>query len=159
MPRPDGVTMPPNSTERRDALWHLHPNTDARRHEQAGPLVIERGDGIHVIDNAGRRYVEAMSGLWSAAVGFSEKRLADAAYRQMFELPFYHNFNHRAVGPAIDLAERLVGLAPVAMSKAFFTNSGSEANDTALKMIWYRANAMGQLAKKKVSPGAVAFTA
>ena len=77
-------------------------------------------------------------------------RLADAAYRQMRELPFYHNFNHRAVAPATDLAERLVALAPVPMSKVFFTNSGSEANDTALKMIWYRANAMGQGAKKKV---------
>lgn len=140
----------PNSAERRDALWHMHPNTDARRHEETGPLVIERGDGIHVHDSSGRRYIEAMSGLWSAALGFSERRLADAAYRQMLDLPFYHNFNHRAVAPAASLAERLVALAPVPMSKVFFTNSGSEANDTALKMIWYRANAMGQGAKKKV---------
>jgi 4-aminobutyrate--pyruvate transaminase len=140
----------PNSTEARDVLWHLHPNTDARSHEQRGPLVIERGDGIYVIDNTGRRYIEAMSGLWSAALGFSEKRLADAAYQQMLKLPFYHNFNHRAVGPAVDLAERLIAIAPVPMSKVFFTNSGSEANDTVLKMIWYRANALGQGAKKKV---------
>lgn len=139
-----------NSIEGRDARWHLHPNTDARQHEKTGPLMIVRGSGVHVFDNTGKRYIEAMSGLWSAALGFSETRLADAAYRQMRELPFYHNFNHRAVAPATDLAERLVALAPVPMSKVFFTNSGSEANDTALKMIWYRANAMGQGAKKKV---------
>lgn len=130
--------------------WHLHPNTNARKHERTGPLVIERGDGIHVIDNAGRRYIEAMSGLWSAALGFSEPRLAAAAYRQMQQLPFYHNFNHRTVAPAAALAERLVAMAPVPMSKVFFTNSGSEANDTVLKMIWYRANAMGQGARKKI---------
>jgi 4-aminobutyrate--pyruvate transaminase len=128
----------------------LHPNTDARLHERIGPLVIERGDGVHVIDSSGKRYIEAMSGLWSVALGFSERRLAEAAYRQMLELPFYHNFNGRAVRPAADLAERLIAIAPVPMSKVFFTNSGSEANDTVLKMIWYRANAMGQGAKKKV---------
>lgn len=144
------MTKAPNSTEGRDALWHLPPNTDARRHERTGPLVIQQGDGVHVVDNTGKRYFEAMSGLWSAALGFSERRLAEAAYRQMLELPFYHNFNGRAVAPAAELAERLIALAPVPMSKVFFTNSGSEANDTALKMIWYRANAMGQGAKKKV---------
>lgn len=150
MSKLDGFAAAPNSIEARDTRWHMHPNTDARRHERIGPLVIERGDGIHVIDNTGKRYIEAMSGLWSAALGFSEKRLAEVAYQQMLELPFYHNFNHRAVAPAANLAEHLVALAPVPMSKAFFTNSGSEANDTALKMIWYRANAMGQGAKKKV---------
>ena len=144
------VNAAPNSIEARDIRWHMHPNTNARRHEEIGPLVIERGEGIHVIDNSGRRYIEAMSGLWSAALGFSEQRLADAAYRQMQQLPFYHNFNHRAVAPAAALAERLIALAPVPMSKVFFTNSGSEANDTVLKMIWYRANAMGQGARKKV---------
>jgi 4-aminobutyrate--pyruvate transaminase len=140
----------PASVEARDARWHLHPNTDARLHERIGPLVIERGDGVHVIDSAGRRYIEAMAGLWSVALGFSERRLAEAAFRQLQELPFYHNFNGRAVRPAVDLAERLIALAPVPMSKVFFANSGSEANDTVLKMIWYRANAMGQNTRKKV---------
>ncbi len=150
MEQPLDLSAAPNSIEARDMRWHMHPNTNARRHEQTGPLVIERGDGVHVIDNTGRRYIEAMSGLWSAALGFSEQRLVDAAYRQMQQLPFYHNFNHRAVAPASELAERLIALAPVPMSKVFFTNSGSEANDTVLKMIWYRSNAMGQGARKKV---------
>ena len=93
-----------NSAEARDIAHHLHPYTNAARHLETGPLVIERGDGAYVIDNAGKRYLEAMSGLWSVALGFSEPRLVDAAHRQMSELPFYHSFSHKSHGPAIDLA-------------------------------------------------------
>ena len=140
----------PNSIEARDVRYVLHPNTDARRHQATGALVIERGDGVHVVDSSGKRYIEAMSGLWCAALGFSEPRLAEAAFRQMQVLPFYHSFSHKVTAPVVDLAERLIALAPVPMSKVFFTNSGSEANDTAIKMIWYRSNALGLVAKKKI---------
>ena len=140
----------PNSPDARDRKYHLHAYTDARRHQEVGPLIIEKGDGIHVEDDSGRRYIEAMAGLWSVAVGFSEPRLVEAATRQMSKLPFYHTFSHKAHSPLIDLAERLVTMAPVPMSKAFFTNSGSEANDTAIKMIWYRSNALGQPQRKKL---------
>lgn len=140
----------PNSDEARDAAYHMHGYTNAKKHTEVGPLIIERGDGIYVYDNEGNKYIEAMSGLWSAGLGFSEKRLADVAYEQMLKLPFYHNFTHKSHGPAIDLAEKLIEIAPVPMSKAFFTNSGSEAIDTALKMIWYRSNAMGKPDKKKI---------
>lgn len=139
-----------NSPEARDIAYHLHAYTNAHKHLERGPLIIERGDGIYVEDNQGRRYIEGMAGLWSAAVGFSEQRLVDAATRQMRQLPFYHDFSHRSHGPVIDLAEKLIQLAPVAMSKVFFTNSGSEANDSALKFIWYRAHALGTLEKRKV---------
>lgn len=140
----------PNSAEARDIRYHLHAYTNARRHQEAGPLIIEKGDGVYVEDSAGNRYIEAMAGLWSVAVGFSEPRLVAAAARQMAKLPFYHNFTHKAHPPLIDLAEKLVKMAPVPMSKAFFTNSGSEANDTAMKMIWYRSNALGQPQRKKI---------
>lgn len=140
----------PNSPEARDIRYHLHAYTNARRHQETGPLIIEKGDGVYVEDSAGKRYIEAMAGLWSVAVGFSERRLVDAATRQMSKLPFYHNFSSKAHSPLIDLAERLVRMAPVPMSKAFFTNSGSEANDTAVKMIWYRSNALGQPQRKKI---------
>ncbi|MBZ9772516.1 aspartate aminotransferase family protein [Mesorhizobium sp. CO1-1-8] len=139
-----------NSPESRDVAYHLHGYTNAKKHLSAGPMVIERGEGVEVIDNAGNRYIEAMAGLWSVAVGFSEKRLVQAATRQMEKLPFYHTFSHKSHGPLIDLAEKLVTMAPAPMSKAFFTNSGSEANDTAMKIIWYRANALGQPQKKKI---------
>jgi len=140
----------PNSPDARDRKYHLHAYTDARRHQQVGPLIIEKGEGIYVEDDGGRRYIEAMAGLWSVAVGFSEPRLVEAAARQMSKLPFYHTFGHKGHSPLIDLAEKLVTMAPVPMSKAFFTNSGSEANDTAIKMIWYRSNALGQPQRKKL---------
>jgi 4-aminobutyrate--pyruvate transaminase len=91
-----------------------------------------------------------MAGLWSVALGFGEQRLIKAATEQMGKLAYYHNFAHRAHPAAIDLAEKLVSIAPVPMSKVFFTNSGSEANDTVMKMIWYRSNAMGKPEKKKI---------
>ncbi|MCB1470587.1 MAG: aspartate aminotransferase family protein, partial [Rhizobiaceae bacterium] len=112
--------------------------------------IIEKGDGVYVEDNTGKRYIEAMAGLWSVGVGFSEPRLVEAATRQMSKLPFYHAFGHKGHSPLIDLAEKLVMMAPVLMSKAFFTNSGSEANDTAMKMVWYRSNALGQPQRKKI---------
>lgn len=144
------VGMNPNSIEARDVAYHLHPYTNAQKHAEIGPTVIERGEGVYVTDSDGKRYIEAMAGLWSVALGFGERRLIDAAMRQMEELPFYHSFTHRSHRPVIELAEKLVMMAPVPMSKAFFTNSGSEANDTALKLIWYRANALGQPQRKKV---------
>ena len=140
----------PNSPEARDIAYHFHSYTNAIAHAEMGPMVIDRGEGIHVWDNQGKQYIEAMSGLWSVALGFSEERLIKAATEQMRELPYYHNFTHKSHNKAIDLAEKLVQLAPVPMSKAFFTNSGSEANDTVLKMIWYRSNALGLPDKKKV---------
>lgn len=144
------MTLLPNSTEARDVAYHMHSYTNARAHEVNGPLVIERGEGAYVYDNSGTKYLEAMAGLWSTAVGFNEPRLVRAATKQMEKLPYYHTFAGRSHGPAVDLAEKLISLAPVEMSKVFYTNSGSEANDTVLKMIWYRANAMGQPKRKKV---------
>lgn len=146
----DPSIVAPNSLEARDVAYHLHPYTNAKKHAEIGPLVIERGEGCHVIDAHGNRYLEAMAGLWSVALGFSEPRLVAAATRQMQTLPFYHTFTHKTHGPAIALAEKLVTMAPVPMAKAFFTNSGSEAIDTALKLIWYRSNALGAPAKKKI---------
>lgn len=140
----------PNSPEARDIRYNLHAYTNARRHQETGPLIIEKGEGIYVEDNSGKRYIEAMAGLWSVAVGFSEPRLVEAATKQMSKLPYYHGFTHKSHSPLIDLAEKLVQMAPVPMSKAFFTNSGSEANDTVMKMIWYRSNALGQPQRKKI---------
>lgn len=140
----------PNSIEARDIAYQLHSYTDARKHEDVGPLVIEKGDGIYVEDNNGKRYIEGLAGLWSVAVGFGEKRLVEAAARQMEKLPYYHTFTHKTHGPSVELAEKLIGMAPVPMSKVYFTNSGSEANDTAIKLIWYRSNALGQPERKKI---------
>ncbi|GLK91138.1 aspartate aminotransferase family protein [Pseudomonas turukhanskensis] len=134
----------------KDVRYQLHSYADARAHEQKGPLIIERGDGVFVVDDKGNRYLEAMAGLWSVALGFSEQRLVDAAHRQLQTLPFYHTFGHKSHTPSIALAERLIELAPVPMSKVYFTNSGSEANDVLIKLIWYRNNAIGQPRRKKI---------
>ena len=144
------MTLNPNSIEARDVAYHLHSYTNARRHEEIGPIVIESGEGMYVTDTDGKRYVEAMAGLWSVAIGFGEKRLAAAAARQMEKLNYYHTFTHKSHVPAIELAEKLIAMAPVKMSKVYFTNSGSEANDTMIKLVRYRSNALGQPEKKKI---------
>ncbi|NDZ17284.1 aspartate aminotransferase family protein [Variovorax sp. WS11] len=133
-----------------DIAAHLHPFTDLASHAQVGPLVIRRGDGIFVEDDQGRRYLEAMSGLWCASLGFSNERLARAGSEALRSLPYYHTFNHRSNEAAIALAGKLLSLAPVPMSKVFFANSGSEANDTAVKLVWYYHNAIGKPRKKKI---------
>ena len=133
-----------------DIAAHLHPFTNLATHPQTDPLVITRGDGIFVEDDQGRRYLEAMSGLWCASLGFSNQRLADAGSAALHRLPYYHTFNHRSNPAAIALAEKLLALAPVPMSKVFFANSGSEANDSAVKLVWYYHNAIGKPAKKKI---------
>lgn len=143
------MTVRQNSPEARDIAHHFHSYTNAATHPDVGPKVIESGDGIYVRDSEGNKYIEALAGLWSTALGFSEQRLIDAATNQMKALPYYHNFAHRSHGPVIDLAEKLIGIAPVPMSKVFFTNSGSEANDTVMKMLWYRSNSLGQPKRKK----------
>ncbi len=144
------MTIQPNSIEARDKAYHLHSYTNARALERDGSVVMDRGEGIYVYDNNGKKYIEAMAGLWSVAVGFGENRLVEAATRQMAKLPYYHTFTARSHGPSIELAEKLIQMAPVPMSKAYFTNSGSEANDTAIKMVWYRSNALGKPEKKKI---------
>ncbi len=144
------MTPPRNSTAMRDVASVLHPYTDARAHQKNGPLVITRGEGVRVFDDQGNAYIETVAGLWCAALGFSNERLVEAATRQMRQLPFYHGFTGRTHEPQVELAEMLLERAPVPMSKVFFANSGSEANDTALKMVWYFNNAIGRPEKKKV---------
>jgi len=142
--------MTTTSTASRDIAYQLHPFTNLRKHEEEGPLVITGGHGIYVTDEAGREYIEAMAGLWCASLGFGEERLVEAAIRQMRRLPYYHQFNSKAHDTAVNLAERLIELLPVRMSKIFFNNSGSEANDTAVKLVWYYNNVLGRPRKKKI---------
>jgi 4-aminobutyrate--pyruvate transaminase len=115
-----------------------------------GALLIDHGRGIYIYDDQGREYIEGLAGLWSVALGFSEQRLVDAATRQLSRLPFYHLFGNKAHDPSIRLSEKLVAMTPERLQKVFFTNSGSEANDTVLKLIWYFNNAIGRPEKKKI---------
>ncbi len=140
----------PNSIAARDVAYTLHGYTNARAHEERGPFLVTRGSGIHVYDDEGREYIEGMAGLWCVSLGFGEQRLVDAAVRQLQALPYMHTFAHRTTEPVADLCERLVRMAPAPMSKAFLLNSGSEAIDTAIKIVWYYNNALGRREKKKI---------
>ncbi len=144
------MTDRPNSLTARDIAYHLHPYTNAQKHEKEGSLVITGARGIHVIDENGKAYIEGLAGLWCAALGFSEERLVEAAAAQLRRLPYYHTFTQKSHNVVVELAEKLVSMAPVPMSKAFFVNSGSEANDTAVKIVWYYNNALGRPRKKKI---------
>jgi len=139
-----------NSTHARDKRSHLHPFTNLAAHAECGPAIFTRGDGIQVFDDDGRGYIEGLAGLWCASLGFSERRLVEAATRQMETLPFYHNFAHKAVEPAIELADYLVDNVSAPMSRVFFTNSGSEANDTQVKLVRYYNNLRGRPEKKRI---------
>ena len=139
-----------NSAAARDIANVLHPYTDLEAHKTVGPVVISRGKGVRVWDEAGKEYIESVAGLWCASLGFDNERLVQAAVTQMRKLPFYHAFTAKSHEPMIDLAEMLIQRAPVPMSKVFFANSGSEANDSAIKMVWYLNNALGRPKKKKI---------
>ena len=141
---------PGNSAGSRDIAYHIHPYTNLKAHQTQGPLVITRGEGVRVFDETGKGYIEGFAGLWCASLGFNEPRLVAAATRQLEKLPYYHNFAGKASDVVIDLAERLIEISPVPMSKVFFANSGSEATDTAVKLVWYYNNAVGRPDKKKV---------
>jgi 4-aminobutyrate--pyruvate transaminase len=144
------MTQMPNSLAARDIAHHLHPYTNAVQHEADGPLILTSGKGIYVFDENGKSYVEGLSGLWCVSLGFGEERLVEAAAKQMRKLPYYHTFAHKTSDVTVELAERLIGIAPVPMSHVFFANSGSEANDTVVKMVWYYNNALGRPNKKKI---------
>jgi 4-aminobutyrate--pyruvate transaminase len=138
---------------RSDIAHHLHPYTQLRQLEREGPLVIVGGDGVHVVDENGQRYLEGMAGLWCASLGFSEGRLADVAAQQMRTLPYYHSFSGKVPGPVTELVAKLMQWAPtpeLARGRVLFANSGSESNDTAFKLVRYYNNARGKPLKKKI---------
>lgn len=139
-----------NSLRDRDMAYHFHSQTNPRRHEQDGPLVITSGNGATISDEAGNTYIEGMSGLWCAALGFENARIADVANRQLRKLACYHTFNHRSNDACIGLVEQIAELSPIAESRIFLVNSGSEANDTMIKLAWYYNVAKGRASKRKI---------
>jgi 4-aminobutyrate--pyruvate transaminase len=139
----------PNSIEARDRRSVVHGLTNLKTHLERGPMIIDSGRGVWVTDNNGKDYIEGMSGLWCVSLGWGEKRLVAAAGRQMEKLAYYHLTNHRGHAPVVELAEKLLSIAPVPMSHVWFANSGSEANDCAARLAWYYWNAVGKPEKWK----------
>ncbi len=122
----------------------MHPFSHIPTLEESGPVVIERGDGIYIVDDQGKRYLEGNSGLWNVVLGFDNKKLIEAAQRAYAKLPAYHAFFGRVGQAALDLSERLVKLAPMQANRVFYANSGSEANDSVVKLLWILAESEGK---------------
>jgi 4-aminobutyrate--pyruvate transaminase len=151
------VSYIPNSIEARDVATLVHMQTNLRKHQKQGPHVIMRGQGCRVFDDSGRDYIDAVAGLWCASLGFGSERLAQVAAEQMRKLGYYHLYRHRSNEPAVALAETLLKIAPVPMARVVFQCSGSEANDTAVKLAWYYWNAVGQPQRTKVIARRMAY--
>ena len=139
-----------NSTAQRDIEALAHPYTNLATHPQTGPMVMVRGKGVMVWDDKGKDYIEGMAGLWCTAFGYGEEELIEAAAAQMRKLAYTHLFAGKSHEPAIELGEKLKEIAPLPVSKVLFACSGSESNDTLIKLIWYYNNAKGRPEKKKI---------
>jgi L-2,4-diaminobutyrate transaminase len=134
-----------------DRHYSFHPFTALGEHERHGPpVVMVRGEGVHLEDDAGRRYIDGMAGLWCVNVGYGRREIAAAMARQAETLSYCHAFSSMSADQPALLARRLIETAPVPMSKVFFGNSGSDANDTQVKLVWYYNNARGKPRKKKI---------
>lgn len=133
-----------------DAAHHLHPNTNPKQVVRDGAMVITRGEGIRVQDENGNTYIEGLAGLWCCSLGFSEERLIRAAEEQLRQLPYYHSFVGRVPAPTAKLSYALAQITPEPIRRFFFASSGSEANDTAIKIAWYYNNALGRPRKKRI---------
>jgi putrescine---pyruvate transaminase len=118
-----------------DALHHLHPFTNHQSLRGGGARVIVKGDGPYIWDSEGNKILDGMAGLWTTAVGYGRKELADAAYQQMMELPFYNTFFRTTHPPVIALSAKIAEIAPANLNQVFFGSSGSESNDTAIRLI------------------------
>ncbi|MEX6500471.1 aspartate aminotransferase family protein [Pseudomonas zhanjiangensis] len=129
---------------------HLAPFSDYQQLSDAGPRIIVRGDGVYVWDSEGNQILDGMAGLWCAAIGYGRHELADAASAQMKELPFYNTFFMTAHPPVLELARTLAEIAPAGLNQVFFTGSGSEGNDTMLRMVRHYWAIKGQPEKKVI---------
>ncbi|WP_251451197.1 aminotransferase [Microbacterium sp. Marseille-Q6648] len=137
--------------EELDRNFLFHPMTNLAAHAQNGPhMTIVSGKGSTVTDRAGRDYLDAMAGLWCVNVGYSHPEMAEALREQALKLPYFHAFSSMGTDLPARLSERLISMAPVPMSKVFYGNSGSDANDTQAKLVWYYNNVLGRPQKKKI---------
>ena len=134
-----------------DRRYCFHPFTALEQHERSGPPVVMcGGEGVWLTDSAGRRYLDGMAGLWCVNAGYGRREIVSAIGDQALRLSYWHGFSSMACDTPAMLAERLVAGAPVPMSKVFFGNSGSDANDTQVKLVWYYNNVRGKSGKKKI---------
>jgi len=133
-----------------DREHHLHPFTDPKVLGEQGVRVFTHADGCYIWDSDGNKILDTMAGLWCVNVGYGRQELVDAASKQMATLPYYNTFFSSSTPTQICLARRLSELTPEGLDYFFFANSGSEANDTQVKLVWYYNNLRGKPQKKKI---------
>jgi putrescine aminotransferase len=146
-------TTPARSTDewrRLDSSHYLHPFTDTKQLALKGTRIVERAEGVYLYDSEGRRLLDAMSGLWCVNVGYGRRELAEAAFEQMQQLPFYNSFFQCAHPPAIELSRLLAEVTPPQFQRVFYTGSGSESNDTVLRLVRRYWELLGQPERKVV---------
>ncbi len=134
----------------RDRQHHLHPFTDLAEYSRLGGRIVNRAEHVYIHDTDGNKILDGMSGLWCCNLGYSQTRIKDAIYRQLQELPFYNNFFKCSNQPAVELAELLTQVSPPQFNHVFFTNSGSEANDTNLRLVQRYYDLLGKPEKIQI---------
>ncbi|MEE8078319.1 MAG: aminotransferase class III-fold pyridoxal phosphate-dependent enzyme, partial [Pseudomonadales bacterium] len=142
--------FPPESIEAKDLAHLLHPTTNLRLHHEIGPTVHDRAQGVYLWDSKGKQYLEGMAGLWCTALGYGEEELIRVASEQMRKLSYSQLFGGKTNEPSVLLAEKLKSMVPMDAGRVFFGLSGSDANDTQIKLLWYYNNALGRPEKKKI---------
>jgi putrescine---pyruvate transaminase len=133
-----------------DSAHYIHPFTDTAALAKKGARIIVKGEGVYIWDSEGNKIFDAMSGLWCVNVGYGRKELADAAYAQMMQLPFYNSFFQTTTEPSIQLAKLLADVSPPQFNRVFFSGSGSEGNDTIVRLARYYWSCLGQPQKKTI---------
>jgi 4-aminobutyrate---pyruvate transaminase len=144
------VSISPASMAARDLESMLHPQTHLGQHHRQGPMMLARAEGVYMYDDQGRQYLEGLAGLWCTSLGYGNEELARAAYDQMKKLSYAQLFASKSHEVGVLLAEKLKAMVPLHESKVFFGNSGSDANDTQIKLVWYYNNVRGRPYKKKI---------
>ncbi|MGH7322865.1 MAG: aminotransferase [Candidatus Rokuibacteriota bacterium] len=145
------------SLEALDKERVLHPATSIADHLQKGPRIMAEAAGVTLVDTHGTRYLDGVAGLWCVNIGYGREEVAEAMAAQARRLAYYHTFSSMSNEPQIRLADRLLSLTPGKMSKVFFGNSGSDANDTQVKLVWYYNNLRGRPQKKKIVSRLLAY--
>ncbi len=147
------VIEPNLSLEELDRRTIFHPSTHLKDHAQGksgGPRIMETGKGIRIVDRQGISLIDAFAGLYCINVGYGRSEIADAIYAQAQKLAYYHTYVGHSNEPVIRLSERIIRMAPEGMSKIYYGMSGSDANETQVKLVWYYNNILGRPAKKKI---------
>jgi L-2,4-diaminobutyrate transaminase len=148
-----GETLPTHALQRLDQKSIVHPFTLLRpfsNGEIEGPRIVVDGNGIRIRDRDGRELIDAFAGLYCVNVGYGRREIADAIHEQALRLPYYHSYAGHSNEAAIQLSQKVLALAPAGMKRIFYGTSGSDANETQIKLVWYYNNVLGRPQKKKI---------